>query len=272
MLRDGKEPKAIGIIHCVGSRDENTNKYCSRVCCMYSLKLAHLIKEHTDAEVYNFYIDMRTPGKGYEEFYDRLLQEGVQFIRGRVAEVTDWALTQEEEGKLVIRGEDTLAGFVRRIPVDMVVLSQGLEAQADAQDGAPPVQHQLRRRGLLPGAASEARAGRHLHRRHLHRRLLPGAQGHSRHGGPGGRGGGAGAGPDRCRRDRAGTEHGLHRRRGLLGLQVVHPALPVHRDHLRRREEKKAIINAALCKGCGTCVAACPSGSIRQNLFEFAMC
>jgi heterodisulfide reductase subunit A2 len=61
---------------------------------MYSLKLAHLLKEHTGAEIYNFYIDMRTPGKGYEEFYDKLLEEGVHFIRGRVGEVTDWAMTR----------------------------------------------------------------------------------------------------------------------------------------------------------------------------------
>ncbi|HOS44740.1 MAG TPA: CoB--CoM heterodisulfide reductase iron-sulfur subunit A family protein, partial [Armatimonadota bacterium] len=131
-LRDGRVPKAVGIIHCVGSRDHATNKYCSRVCCMYSLKLAHLVKERTGAEIYNFYIDMRTPGKGYEEFYDKLLEEGVHFIRGRAAEVTDWTMTPDEEGKLVIRAEDTLIGAVRRIPVDMVVLSVGLEAQADA--------------------------------------------------------------------------------------------------------------------------------------------
>src|ERR1035441_270225 len=62
------------------STDRKTNRWCSRVCCMYSLKLAHLLKEHTDAEIFNFYIDMRTPGKGYEEFYDKLLEEGVHFI------------------------------------------------------------------------------------------------------------------------------------------------------------------------------------------------
>ena len=72
---------------------------------------------------------MRTPGKGYEEFYDKLLNEGVQFIRGRVAEVTDWATTEAEEGKLIIRAEDTMIGVVRRIPVDMVVLSVGLEPE-----------------------------------------------------------------------------------------------------------------------------------------------
>ncbi|MCX6825781.1 MAG: CoB--CoM heterodisulfide reductase iron-sulfur subunit A family protein, partial [candidate division Zixibacteria bacterium] len=77
LLRNGQKPKAVGIIHCVGSRDEKTNKYCSRLCCMASLKLAHLIKERTDAEVYNFYIDIRAAGKGYEEFYDKLLKEKI---------------------------------------------------------------------------------------------------------------------------------------------------------------------------------------------------
>ena len=135
VLRDGKTvPKSIGIIHCVGSRDENTNRWCSRVCCMYSLKLAHLLKEHTGAEIFNFYIDMRTPGKSFEEFYQRLLSEGVHFIRGRVAEVTDWVFDPSEEGKLTLRVEDTLLGVVRRIPVDMVVLSVGLEGHPDAQD------------------------------------------------------------------------------------------------------------------------------------------
>ena len=76
VMKDGKTPAAVGIIHCVGSRDKNTHEYCSRVCCMYSLKLAHLIHERSGAKIYNFYIDMRAPGKGYEEFYNRLLEEG----------------------------------------------------------------------------------------------------------------------------------------------------------------------------------------------------
>jgi heterodisulfide reductase subunit A len=101
---------------------------------MYSLKLAHLLKEHTGAEIFNFYIDMRTPGQGLRGVLRQAARRGVHFIRGRVGEVTDWAMTPEEEGKLVIRVEDTLAGFVRRIPVDMVVLATGLEPQADAQD------------------------------------------------------------------------------------------------------------------------------------------
>src|ERR1022692_657155 len=95
---DGRKPLTVGIVHCVGSRDENTHRWCSRVCCMYSLKLAHLIKEHTGAEVFNFYIDIRTPGKGFEEFYQKLLSERVHFIRGRVAEVTEWELDPSEAG------------------------------------------------------------------------------------------------------------------------------------------------------------------------------
>ncbi|MCX5753827.1 MAG: CoB--CoM heterodisulfide reductase iron-sulfur subunit A family protein, partial [Candidatus Krumholzibacteria bacterium] len=89
VLADGSEPKAIGILHCIGSRDKEYHEYCSRVCCMYALKFAHLIKEKTKAEVYNFYIDLRCFGKGYEEFYDRLLGEDVRFIRGKVGEITD---------------------------------------------------------------------------------------------------------------------------------------------------------------------------------------
>jgi heterodisulfide reductase subunit A len=126
-------PESVAIIHCVGSRDENYHEYCSKVCCMYSLKFAHLVHERLpDAEVYNCYIDMRTPGKGYEEFYQRLLNEGTHFIRGKVAEVTDVARTDDEEGKLIIQVADTLISKQRRIPADMVILSPAMEARHDS--------------------------------------------------------------------------------------------------------------------------------------------
>ena len=99
---------------------------------MYSLKTAHLVQEKTDAKVYEFYIDMRAFGKGYEEFYKRLLEEDVTFVRGRVAEVSEVAQNPSEKGKLVVVAEDTLLGMVRRIPVDMVILSVGLEPRKDA--------------------------------------------------------------------------------------------------------------------------------------------
>ena len=130
-LRDGRKPASVGIIHCIGSRDHHTNRWCSRVCCMYSLKLAHLIKERTEAEVYNCYIDIRAPGKAFEEFYDRVAEEGVQFIRGKVGDVYP---AGNGDGRLVMQVEDTLLGMVRKLPVNMVVLAVGLEAHADAQE------------------------------------------------------------------------------------------------------------------------------------------
>ena len=136
VLRDMESsPKSVAIVHCVGSRDENYHSYCSKVCCMYSLKFAHLVHERIpDADVYNCYIDMRTPGKGYEEFYNRLLEEETHFIRGKVAEVTDAARTPEEEGKLIVQVEDTLIGRQRRVPVDMVILSPAMEAKPDSKE------------------------------------------------------------------------------------------------------------------------------------------
>ena len=133
VLKDGSTPQSMAIVHCVGSRDKNYHEYCSRVCCMYALKYAHLIKEKTNAEVYQFYIDMRCFGKGYEEFYERVSEEGVNFIRGKVGEITDRAINEEEKGKLVVVAEDTLLGSMIRVPVDMVILCPAMEPQPDAE-------------------------------------------------------------------------------------------------------------------------------------------
>jgi len=134
LLKDGREPESIALVHCVGSRDQNYHEYCSRVCCMYALKYAHLAKELNKADVYQFYIDMRCFGEGYEEFYKRCSEEGVNFIRGKVAKITDEALTDEEKGKLVVVSEDTLLGKLVRVPVDMVILCSALEARSDAEN------------------------------------------------------------------------------------------------------------------------------------------
>jgi len=133
LLKDGSEPESVAIIHCVGSRDKNYHEYCSRVCCMYSLKYSHLIKEKTGADVYQMYMDMRCFGKGYEEFYERLSEEGVNFIRGKVTQVTDRTITVEEKGKLVVVCEDTLLGSIIRLPVDIVILATALEPKSDAE-------------------------------------------------------------------------------------------------------------------------------------------
>jgi len=131
-LKDSRKPESVAIVHCVGSRDKNYHEYCSQICCMYSLKQAHLIHERTGAGVYQMYIDLRCAGKGYEEFYKRVSDEGVNFVRGKVAEITDKTIGDELPGKLIVIVEDTLQGAVLRVPVDMVVLAVAVEPQKDA--------------------------------------------------------------------------------------------------------------------------------------------
>ena len=136
VLKDGSTPKSVAIIHCVGSRDENYYQYCSRICCMYSLKYARLLREMLgpDAAVYQMYIDMRCFGKGHEEFYKGASDEGIQFIRGKVGQVTDIALSDEEKGKLIVVCEDTLLQNIIRVPVDMVILSVAIEPRSDTDE------------------------------------------------------------------------------------------------------------------------------------------
>ncbi len=134
VLQNGTIPRAVGIVHCVGSRDKNYNAHCSSICCMQSLKFAHLVKEKTGADVYNFYIDIRAGSKSYEEFYNRVQEEGALFVRGKVGEITNMAHTVEEEGRLIVQVYDTLAGIQRRIPVDMVILSSGIEPRKDGKE------------------------------------------------------------------------------------------------------------------------------------------
>ena len=125
---ENDQPKSIALIHCIGSRDENFHKYCSKVCCMYSLKLAHLIREKLPtAEICEFFIDMRAFGKGYEEFYERIKEEGINIIRGRTAKV------EQSNGQLLLRTEDILHNRLLETKVDMVVLAVGLEPREDAQ-------------------------------------------------------------------------------------------------------------------------------------------
>ncbi len=133
-----RAPEGVAILHCIGSRDVNYHEYCSRVCCMYALKYAHLIKDRVgkDTAVYNFYIDMRCFGKGYEEFMDRVQSEGVKLVRGKAALVTDKAEGEEEEGRLIVIAEDTILGRMMRVPVDMVILCPAMEPQADALETA----------------------------------------------------------------------------------------------------------------------------------------
>lgn len=121
LLPDGLPPRSVAIIHCVGSRNKKYNSYCSRVCCMYSLKFAHLIKEKIpNVSVHEFYIDMRAFGKGYEEFAERIKHEGTFVVRGHSTTVD---MVNEQ---LSVRGEDIMNDKLVEFKVDMVVLAVGL--------------------------------------------------------------------------------------------------------------------------------------------------
>ncbi len=268
VLRDGKTtPKTVGIIHCVGSRDKNFNNYCSTICCMQSLKFAHLVKERTGATVYEFYIDMRTAAKAYDEFYQRVLEEGTLFVRGKVAEVTDAARNEHEKGKLIVQVEDTLAGKQRRIPLDMVVLSTAMEPRRDAKetghlfgigcssDGWFNEKHakldpvSTMTEGIMiagcasgpkdipnsvsQGASAAARVLDKILQKEVSLEPIK-----------------ASVNQERC--------SGCRMCNGLCPFN----AIMFHEDRMVTE------INPALCQGCGTCVAACPAGAISGTGFS----
>ncbi len=127
---DEVEPKEVAFIKCVGSRDESVgNEYCSRVCCMYTAKQAHLVREKLpDANIRIYYMDVRAFGKGYEEFYDRVRRENVRYIRGNPSEIF------KRGNKLVVKAEDTLTATPLEDEVDLVVLGVGMEPRKEMRD------------------------------------------------------------------------------------------------------------------------------------------
>lgn len=127
IILNGKKPKDVVFIHCVGSRDPHTGvPYCSRICCMYTAKHAHLVRDKLpDARITVFYIDMRAFGKGYEEFYDRVKEERVIYRRGEPSEV------YRRGERLVVRAEDSLLGRTVEVEADLVVLATAVVPRAD---------------------------------------------------------------------------------------------------------------------------------------------
>lgn len=120
---DGREPERIGFIQCVGSRDKKEGaEYCSRICCMATVKQATMLREkYPGAEIYVYYTDMRTPGKDFEEFYQRSRDQGIVFMRGKPGEIS-----QDKGHDLIIISEDTDSGLLLRNKLDLVVLACGL--------------------------------------------------------------------------------------------------------------------------------------------------
>jgi heterodisulfide reductase subunit A len=268
VMKNGKAPDSVAIVHCVGSRDINHHPYCSRVCCMYALKYDHLIKDKIGhhVKVYNFYIDMRCFGKGYEEFYRRVQEEGVTFVRGRPAEITDQAKTPQEEGKLVVVCEDTLLGRTLRVPVDMVVLCTAMEPRKDTAQVARVFgvsqgtdKFFLEEHPKL-GPVSTATDGIFLAGACQGPKDIPDAVSHA-----------AGAAcqalamaargevtispttswinPDIC-----------------VGCRICVGLCPYSAIEFDERRHI-AVVNEAMCKGCGSCAGYCPSGAAQIRHF-----
>jgi heterodisulfide reductase subunit A len=262
LLKNGEKPKKVAVLHCVGSRGKE-HEYCSRVCCMYSLKLATLIREYVDAEVIEFYRDMRAFGKGYEDFFHRAEGHGVQFARfdGDIR-------VEQRDGHLAVLATDVYTGQPVETAVDMVVLATGMEAQSD--------QHEM---GARFGV-SRSPDGFFLEK---HPKLAPvetttdgvflagTCQGPKDI-------------PDSVAQGAAAAaaalsllDHGSVELEPFTSFVVAERCGACHTceglcpygavSMVEWNGKQVAQINEVLCKGCGACVAACPAGAATQNGF-----
>lgn len=260
---DGKLPKRVAFIHCVGSRDEQIGKpYCSRVCCMYSMKNAQLIIDHeADTDVTLYYMDIRAFGKGFEEFYKNSQEKyGISFLRGRPAEIIE-----NDDLTLTVRSEDTLLGKVTEYDYDLVVLSVGLEPPAGIETLRQTLGLSKSGDGFLLEAHPKLRpvdtltdgiylAGVSQGPKDIPDAVAQGSGAASRASIPMSQGEveiepiTASSDPDVC---------------GACEMCVE--LCPFGAIDI---EDEVAVVNVALCKGCGTCAAACPSGAMNQQHFK----
>ena len=262
---DGKVPKDVVFIQCVGSRDPKSGvPYCSRICCMYTAKHALLFKHKVpDGNAYVFYMDIRAAGKGYEEFVTRVMEEEhALYVRGRVSRVV------QDDGKLRVYGTDTLSGQPVRVDADLVVLATAvvpsanselarqLRAPTDAYGFFQEVHPKLRPAETLtagvflagtaqapkdiPDTVSQASAAASKALELLSRPTL-------------------GREPTVAAVNEATCT-------GCFDCERVCPYLAIERREIRDRAgnlvRTVAQVNQAMCEGCGVCTAACRVRSI----------
>jgi heterodisulfide reductase subunit A len=263
LLVNGKEPKNIVFIQCVGSRDKTVNnEYCSRICCMFTAKHAHLVKDRIpDARVTICYIDIRAFGKGYEQFYETVQKKGIFYRKGVPSEI------YQKNGKLIIKADDELLGEPYEEEADLVVLATGLTQRRDAD----------RLRGLLKLSLSPDRFYLEAHPKL--RPLDTATDGIFL--------AGTCPGPkDSC--DTISQAHGTASRAtiplfaGKVRIEPITAFVDVlmcagcglceqiceYRALKIDPYRKVMTVNEALCKGCGACNATCPSSAITLRHFK----
>jgi len=263
LLKEGIPPQRIAILHCIGSRDERYNEYCSRVCCMYSLKFAHLVRETTGAEVYEVYRDMRSFGKGYEEFFTRVEHEGILFIRrGEDVEVTT------QDGRLLVMAEDVFSGKKVKLSVDMVILGVGIQPRRDAGEVARVFGIGCGEAGFFterhPKLAPVETASDGI--------FIAGAcQGPKDIPDSVAQGGAAAvAALDMIDLGKVNLEPitSFIDEEVCSGCRICIGLCPYNAiEFVSLNGRGVARVNEALCKGCGTCASACPSGAATQRGF-----
>lgn len=250
LMKNGQPPKSVAILHCVGSRDENYHEYCSRACCMYSLKLAQLVHDYVDAEVFEIYRDMRTFGKDYEEFYNRTQKKGVHFYHGRFSEI------EACNGHLKVSWNENFYDQPDHVDVDMVILATGFEPQDDSGRVAStfgisrsPDGFFLERHPKL-SPVETATTGIFLAGACQSPKDIPDSVAHA-----------AGAAAAALSLIDQGTisldpSVALVNSANCAGCGQCAASCPYGAIQL---EQNIATVNTYLCKGCGTCAASCPN-------------
>ncbi len=258
---DGKVPKHVVFIQCCGSRDpENHNPYCSRICCMYTAKHAMLYKHRVpDGNATVFYIDVRTGGKRFEEFYQRAVEEDeVLYIRGKVSKIF------QEGKKIIIWGSDTLTGKKIEVEADMVVLAMAMVKSENIEDLLKKLKINTDESGWLAEAHPKLRPVESLNAGFYLAGCAHGPKDI----------------PDTVSQASAAAAKigDLFAQEKLLheptivpvnedlcsGCGICVPVCPYGARTLDM-EEKVVKVNEVLCEGCGACAAACPSGAAQQR-------
>jgi heterodisulfide reductase subunit A len=265
---DGKIPKRVAFISCVGSRDpEHHLPYCSKLCCMYMAKHALLYKERvSDGEPVIFNIDVRTSSKDYEEFYTRSKDEGnVLYIRGKPSRII------KDGDQLVVWAVNTLTGRQVRVPVDMVVVSMAVIPAGETYELTRQLRIPVNEHGFLSEVHPKLRPVESLVRGFY---LAGCAQGPKDI-------------PETVAQASAAASKVLEifAKKELLtepliawvdedrcvACRLCVDACPYDareiKDERKEDEREVAVVNEALCQGCGACVVACPTGATQQKNF-----